>query len=709
MPRTTTTTTTTSGTATRTATAARQDGSVERPADLPEGVSDLLGRSNRLGSDPAVTNYGGGNTSAKVRQVNPATGIEVEVLYVKGSGGDLGTLGPTGLAAIERDRLVALDGVYRGVDHEDEMVSLFPYCSFGTGGAAPSIDTPMHGLVDQAHVDHLHPDAVIALACASDGERLVRKIWGGTVAWVPWKRPGWELGKAMRELSSDPTVIGAVLGGHGLTAWGRTSDEVERRSKKIIRDAQRYLDRHSKPQPFGAQVKARKPLDRNARRDRAAELFPHLRAVASADRRMIGHFTDSDVVLDFMSRRKLEQLVALGTSCPDHFLRTKVRPLLLDTPVHAPINKVIDRLAELHTEYRVDYQAYYDRHAGPDTPAIRGADPAIVLVPGIGMFSFGADKQTARVAGEFYVNAINVMRGAEGVSKYQPVSESDKFSVEYWQLEQDKLDRRPRPKALAGKVALITGAASGIGLAIAQLFAANGANVVVADLDVGRSAEVAAELGGSDVAVGVGMDVTDAEAVTAGVAAAILGFGGVDIVVNNAGITRAGSLPDTTAADWDLQYRIMPRGSFLVAKAVEPVLRAQKSGGDIISVCSKNAVFAGPDNIAYSSAKAAQAHMVRLLAAELGDIGVRVNGINPDGVVRGSGIFAGGWGASRAKTYGVPESELGKYYAQRTVLKQEVLPEHIAQAALALTNGTLPITTGLLIPVDSGVPQAFLR
>ncbi len=676
---------------------------------MPAAVAELIVRSNRLGSDPTITNYGGGNTSVKVRQLNPATGSEVELLYVKGSGGDLGTLQTTGLAVLERDRLVALDGAYRGAAHEDEMVGLFPFCSFGGGGATPSIDTPMHGLVDLPHVDHLHPDAVIALACAADGEQLVRKIWGGTVAWVPWKRPGWELGRAMRELAADSSVIGAVLGGHGLTTWGRTSDEVEKRSKKIIREAQRHLDRQSKAMPFGAEVKSRKALAPAARRTRAAELFPHLRAVASADRRMVGHFTDSEVVLDFLSRRKLAQLVSMGTSCPDHFLRTKVRPLLLDTPVDASVDTVVARLAELHAEYRTDYQAYYDRHAGPDSPPIRGADPAIVLVPGVGMFSFGADKQTARVAGEFYVNAINVMRGAEGVSRYQPVSEADKFSVEYWQLEQDKLTRRPKPKVLAGKVALITGAASGIGLAIAQLFAENGAAIVVADIDAARSAAVAAELGGSDVAVGIGMDVTDDDAVLAGISAGVLAFGGLDIIVNNAGITRAGSLADTSTDDWDLQYRIMPRGSFVVAKAAEPALRAQQLGGDIINVCSKNAVFAGPNNIAYSSAKAAQAHMVRLLAAELGDIGVRVNGINPDGVVRGSGIFAGSWGASRAKTYGVAEQDLGKYYAQRTVLKQEVLPEHIAQAALALTNGTLPITTGLLIPVDSGVPQAFMR
>ncbi len=685
------------------------DVSENRTNALPKAVDELLGRSNRLGSDPTVTNYGGGNTSAKVTVTSPATGEPVELLYVKGSGGDLGTLEAKGLAVLERDRLVALDNVYRGIEHEDEMVELFPFCAFGTGGATPSIDTPMHGLVDLAHVDHLHPDAVIALACAVDGEKLVREIWGGAVAWVPWQRPGWELGKSMAELSQDPGVIGAVLGGHGLTAWGSTSDEVEERSLRIIREAADYLEQKSVADPFGAVVPGREALDVDSRRLRAAELFPHLRAIASADRRQVGHFTDSDVVLDFLSRERAPHLVSLGTSCPDHFLRTKVRPLLLDTAVDAPIADVVARLTELHQEYREEYTAYYNRHATAESPAMRGADPAVILVPGVGMFSFGADKQTARVAGEFYVNAINVMRGAEGVSTYRPVDESEKFRVEYWQLEEKKLKLRPAPKALAGRIAVVTGGASGIGLATARIFAEHGANVVVADLDGERCSEVAQELGGADRAVGVAMDVTDPTAVQAGIDAAVLAFGGVDLVVNNAGITRAGSLADTTIEDWDLQYAIMTRGSFLVSKAVEPVLRAQKVGGDIINVCSKNAVFAGPNNVAYSSAKAAQAHMVRLLAAELGEIGVRVNGINPDGVVRGSGIFAGGWGASRAETYGVEEKDLGKYYAQRTILKQEVLPEHIASAALALTNGTLPITTGLIIPVDSGVPQGFLR
>ena len=677
--------------------------------NIPAGVAELLGRSNRLGSDPTVTNYGGGNTSVKIRQLSPATGKEVELLYVKGSGGDLGTLKAGGLAVLELDRVRALDGVYRGVEFEDEMVGFFPFCAFGTGGATPSIDTPMHGLVHHDHVDHLHPDAVIALACAADGEALVQKIWGGTIAWVPWKRPGWELGRTLARIAEDPTVIGAVLGGHGLTAWGSTSDEVEQRNLQIIRQAQEYLDANSVAEPFGAVVSGRTTLDPLARQARAAELFPHLRAVASADRRQVGHFIDSEVVLDFLSREKLDHLVSLGTSCPDHFLRTKVRPLLLDTAPDAPLDQVTARLAELHAEYRVEYQAYYDRHATPSSPAIRGADPAVVLVPGVGMFSFGADKQTARVAGEFYVNAINVMRGAEGVSVYRPVDEAEKFNVEYWQLEEDKLKRRPAPKALAGRIALVTGGASGIGLATVKLLAEHGANVIVGDINQAGCESVAADLGGPDKAVGVAMDVTDFEAVKAGIAAGVVAFGGIDLIVNNAGITRAGSLADTSLQDWDLQYQIMPRGSFLVAKAAESALRAQGLGGDIINICSKNSVFAGPNNIAYSSAKAAQAHMVRLLAAELGDIGVRVNGINPDGVVRGSGIFAGGWGASRAATYGVAEEDLGKYYAQRTVLKEEVLPEHIASAVLALTNGTLPITTGLLVPVDSGVAAAFMR
>ena len=676
---------------------------------VSEEVQRLLDRSNRLGSDPAVTNYGGGNTSAKVTVTSPATGEPVELLYVKGSGGDLGTLQARGLSVIERDRLVALDNVYRGVEHEDEMVDLFPYCAFGRGGATPSIDTPMHGLVHLRHVDHLHPDAVIALACAVDGERLVRDIWGGRVAWVPWKRPGWELGRQMADLADDPDVIGAVLGGHGLTAWGSTSDEVEHRSREIIHEADRYLTSNAAAEPFGAVVPGREALPAERRRARAAQLFPYLRAVASADRRQVGHFTDSEVVLDFLSREKLSQLVALGTSCPDHFLRTKVRPLVLDLPPTAPLEEAVARLRELHAAYREEYAAYYDRHAEPDSPAMRGADPAIVLVPGVGMFSFGKDKQTARVAGEFYVNAINVMRGAEAVSTYAPIEESEKFRIEYWALEEAKLRRMPKPKPLATRVALVTGAGSGIGKAIAHRLVAEGACVVVADLNAENAAAVAEELGGPDKAVAVAVDVTSEEQITEAFKTAVLAFGGVDLVVNNAGISISKPLLETSAKDWDLQHDIMARGSFLVSREAARVMIAQGLGGDVVYIASKNAVFAGPNNIAYSATKADQAHQVRLLAAELGEHGIRVNGVNPDGVVRGSGIFAGGWGAQRAAVYGVPEEKLGEFYAQRTLLKREVLPEHVANAVFALTGGNLTHTTGLHIPVDAGVAAAFLR
>lgn len=672
-------------------------------------IKDLLERSNRLGQDPSVTNYGGGNTSAKARVLDPSTGHDVDVLYVKGSGGDLGTLTAPGLASLELNRLQGLDAVYRGVEHEDEMVGLFDHARFGQGGATPSIDTPMHGLVNQQHVDHLHPDAIIALACAADGEELTAKIWGGTVAWVPWKRPGWELGRALSTLAEDPMIIGAVLGGHGLTSWGETSAQVEERSLRLIADARQYLEANSIAEPFGQARADRLALEISERQAKASALFPHLRRLASTDHRTVGHFNDSEPVLDFISRDRAAELVLQGTSCPDHFLRTKIRPLIIDLPASASLDELVERAGVLHLEYREEYRAYYQRHAAPDSPAMRGADPAIFLVPGLGMFSFAPDKQTARVAGEFYLNAINVMRGAEGVSSYRPVNEAEKFAVEYWQLEEDKLSRRPQPRSLAGRIALVTGAASGIGLATATLLAQHGANVVIADIDTASAADVASSLGGPDVAVPVSMDVTDQDAITAGVAQAVLAFGGLDLIVNNAGITRAGSVADTPIEDWDLQYQIMPRGSFLVTKATEPVMRAQDLGGDIVIICSKNAVFAGPNNVAYSSAKAAQAHMVRLLAAELGEAQIRVNGINPDGVVRGSGIFSGGWGASRAKTYGVPEEDLGHFYAQRTVLKTEVLPEHVAKAVLTLTDGSLPVTTGMLIPVDSGVTQGFLR
>src|SRR5690242_4171167 len=671
-------------------------------------VRELLERSNRLGADPRNTNYAGGNTSAKGSETDPVTGEPTELVWVKGSGGDLGTLTGQGLAVLRLDRLRSLIDVYPGVDREDEMVAAFDYCLHGRGGAAPSIDTAMHGLVDVPHVDHLHPDSGIAIATAADGPALTKEIFGDRVLWVPWRRPGFQLGLDIAAVQrANPQAIGVVLGGHGITAWGATSEECEANSLEIIQTAAAYLAEHGRSDPFGAVV--HQTLSVDVRRERAAQLFPILRGLASTDRPVVGHYTDSDAVLDFVGSERMPALAALGTSCPDHFLRTKVKPLVVDTAPDAPIEEVQKRLTELHAAYREDYRAYYERHATADSPAIRGADPAIVLVPGVGMFSFGANKQTARVAGEFYVNAINVMRGAEAVSTYAPIDEAEKFRIEYWSLEEAKLQRMPKPKPLATRVALVTGAASGIGKAIAQRLAAEGACVVVADLDLAKAQDAASGIGGTDIAIGVAADVSDAEAVAEAFRAAVLAFGGIDLVVNNAGLSISKPLLETTEQDWDLQHDVMAKGSFLVSREASRIMIEQGIGGDIVYISSKNSLFAGPNNLAYGATKADQAHQVRLLAAELGEHQIRVNGINPDGVVRGSGIFAGGWGAQRAAVYGVAEEKLGKYYAQRTLLKREVLPEHVANAVVALTAGELSLTTGLHVPVDAGVAAAFLR
>lgn len=673
-------------------------------------VRALLDRSNRLGSDIRNTNYAGGNTSAKGFAVDPVTQEEVELMWVKGSGGDLGTMTEPGLSVLRLDRLRALVDTYPGVEREDEMVFAFTYCLHGSGGAAPSIDTAMHGLVESNHVDHLHPDSGIALATSADGEDLTRECFGDSVVWVPWRRPGFQLGLDIRDIQrAHPQAIGCILGGHGITAWGATSEECEANSLRIIRGAEEFIASRGRKDPFGSVLPDYEPLTSDERRRRAAELAPIIRGLASTDRRMIGHFNDSDVVLHFLSRSEHQRLAQLGTSCPDHFLRTKVRPMVLDLPPSEPMEQVIARLHELHQEYRRDYADYYDRYATQESPAMRGADPAIVLVPGIGMFSFGPNKQTARVAGEFYINAINVMRGAEAISAYMPIDESEKFRIEYWSLEEAKLQRLPKPKRLATRIAVVTGGASGIGLATARALVGEGACVVIADLDEGKAAQAADELGGADVAVGVAVDVSSEDAVSAMLEKTLLAFGGVDLVVNNAGLSLSRSLVETTAEDWDRQHSVMARGSFLVSREAARAMIAQGMGGDIIYIVSKNAIFAGPANIAYSATKAAQAHQVRLLAVELGEYGIRVNGVNPDGVVQGSGIFAGGWGANRAAVYGVKEEDLGQFYADRTILKREVLPAHVAQAVVALCSDEFSRTTGLLVPVDSGVAAAFLR
>lgn len=676
----------------------------------PKAVGELIARSNRLGSEPRFTNYAGGNTSCKANLFNPALGQETEVLWVKGSGGDLGTLKESGLAMLDVGRLRALKAVYPGVDREDEIVPLFDYCRFGSGGAAPSIDTSMHGLVPYPHVDHLHPDSIIAIATSADGERLTRECFGDEILWVDWRRPGFQLGLDMEKIAAEnPKAKGCVLGGHGLTTWGKTSEECEKNSIEAITKAEEFIKKNGKENPFGENLAKFKPLSREERRNRAAKLAPHLRGLASKDARMVGHFIDSEVVLTFMQGSKLQRLAELGTSCPDHFLRTKISPMVLDTEPAAPIEEVIARAVELHTQYRIRYENYYKKYASENSPRMRGADPAIILVPGVGMFSFGKDKQTARVASEFYINAINVMRGAEALSTYSPIPESEKFRIEYWDLEEAKLQRAPKPKPLAGKIALITGSASGLGKAAAARLAAEGACVVIADRDLDGAINAARDLGDSDKAIGFQVDVTDETAIERMFMEANLAFGGVDIVVNNAGISISKPLLDTSTEDWDKQNAIMARGSFLVSREAARILIAQKLGGDIVYISSKNSIFAGPNNIAYGATKANQSHQVRLLAAELGEHGIRVNGINPDGVVKGSGIFASGWGANRAALYGVEESKLGEFYAQRTILKKEVLPDHVAAAVFVLVSGELGLTTGLHIPVDGGVAAAFLR
>lgn len=672
-------------------------------------IIGLLARSHRLGADKRVTNFAGGNTSAKLTLADPITGAPTRVLAVKGSGGDLGTMTISGLAFLDLERVRALEGVHAAGVHEDDIVGYYEYCRFGHGGAVPSIDTPLHAFIDRDHVDHLHPDSMIAIAAAADSAALVAECYGDEIGSLPWKRPGFELGLALREFErSNPRARGAMLEGHGMICWADTSEECEALSLDLIARAERFLAARDLDGAFGSVRAGYTAIPTDARLERAAALAPIVRGIGASERPMVAAFSDAPVVIDFLSRESAPRLASLGTSCPDHFLRTKVRPLFLDLPATATLDEQRDRLGELHAQYRVDYRAYYDAFADEASPAMRGADPVIVLVPGVGMWSFGADPQTARVAGEFYVNAINVMRGAEAVSTYTPIDDREKFRIEYWELEERKLRLRPPALSLQGRVALVTGAASGIGRAIAELLARNGACVVVADLD-GEGAEKVAAALGAERALGLAADVTSEEQVTAMFDAAAARFGGVDIVVNNAGFATAAPLIETSVVDWDRLHAVLARGSFLVSRGAARQMIAQGIGGDIIYVVSKNAVVAGPQNVAYGSAKADQAHQIRLLAAELGVHDIRVNGVNPDGVVQGSGIFQGEWLRQRAETYGVAPEDLGKYYAGRTLLGREILPEHVAEAVLVLVGGHLSRTTGLSIPVDGGVAAAFLR
>src|SRR5918996_1197467 len=634
-------------------------------------VDELIRRSNRLGSDPGNTNYGGGNTSAKALVEDQLTGEDIELMWVKGSGGDLGTMTAEGLSTLIVERIRSLKKLYRSGSQEDEMHEMLAFCLYGAGGAPPSIDTSMHGLLPAPHVDHLHPDDIIAIAASADGEELTKRCFGEEVAWVPWRRPGFELALQIERLAEGRQDLkGVILGGHGLTTWAQTSEEGERISLDLIHRAGAFIRDHGKPEPLGALRPGFEPLAVEERAARAAVLSPVIRGLASTDRHVVGHWFDDALVLDFIGREGTPRVVPLGTSCPDHFIRTKVRPLLLDVPAGAPLDEQIARLRELHGQYRAEYRAYYQRYADHRTPP---------------------------------------MRGAEALSTYEPVPEAEKFRVEYWLLEERKLQRRPKAGSLAGKIAFVTGAGSGIGRAIAERFRAEGAVVAVADIDIDSARAVAEELGARDDALAIHADVSNEAAVRNAIDRVVTRFGGLDIVVNNAGLSLSKPLLETTTKDWDRQHEVMARGSFLVSKHAAGAMIAQGRGGDIVYIVSKNAIVAGPDNLAYGSAKASQAHQVRLLAAELGEHGIRVNGINPDAVVKGSRIFASGWGAERAKVYGVEESELGRFYAGRTLLKQEVLPGHVANAAFSLVSGEFSHTTGLLIPVDSGLAAAFLR
>jgi len=685
-----------------------------RDAACRDEVERLVLRSNLLGADLRLTNYAGGNTSCKARAADPITGEEIDILWVKGSGGDLGTLRRGGLAALRMDRLTALRRLYRGRAHEDEMVALYAHCAFGVEGRAPSIDTPLHALIPARHVDHLHPDAVIAIAAAQDGERLTREIFGGRLGWLDWLRPGFELGMRIAAMARDnPQLQGIVLGGHGVISWAEDSAACYRLSLDIVETAGRFVeDRAARRVAFGGL--ATPACDAAMRRRAVAAAAPVLRGLASRRQRKLGHFVDAPEVMAFVGSRDVARLAQLGTSCPDHFLRTKVKPLLLDLdPAAAGDPAALQQAAaSAFDAYERDYADWYESCRRSDSPPMRDPAPVVLLWPGIGMLTFAADRQTARVAAEYFVNAITVMRGAEAVGGYRGLDPREAFGVEYWQLEEAKLRRLPPEKRLARRAALVSGAASGIGLAIADRFLAEGCAVMLLDRDQERLAAAATDLAtrhGHDRVATVVADLRVEAQIEDAFDAAALAFGGIDILVNNAGLSISGDIADFSAADYDLMEQVMSRGSFLLSRGFARRIRQQRLTGDILYVASKNGIAVGPSNVAYGSIKAAQAHQARLLAAELGKDGVRVNVINPDAVIRGSGIWAQGWAEGRARAYGIAVDELPAHYAKRTLLNVEILPEDVAAAAMALVGGELSKTTGAIVTVDGGIPAAFPR
>lgn len=674
-------------------------------------VALFLYRSNILGADLRITNYGGGNTSCKTIEKDPLTNEEVEVMWVKGSGGDIGTLTRKGIAGLYTERLRNLKNVYGGLADEDRMVGLFDHCIFDLDSKAPSIDTPLHGLLPFKHIDHLHPDALIAVAAAKDSEKITKEIWGDTMGWVPWQRPGFDLGLQLEKcLADNPGIRGIVLGSHGLFTWGDTSYECYMNSLEVIETASEYIAKkiEENGQVFGGQKVESLPADE--RKNKAAQLMPLLRGLASSENRMVGHFTDSDVVLEYINSNDLERLAPLGTSCPDHFLRTKIQPLVLTLDKNEDLSDskaILDKLNPLFEQYRQEYKEYYETCKHPNSPAMRDPNPVIIIYPGVGMFSFSKDKQTTRVANEFYVNAINVMRGAEAISEYTSLPRQEAFDIEYWLLEEAKLQRMPKEKPLSRKVAIVTGAGGGIGQAIADKMVAEGAVVVFTDLNQEAVDSVTSKYS-KDQAVAVPCDVTSEEAIANAFKQAVLAFGGVDIIVHSAGLAISKSLEDTTTKDWDLLENVLVKGQFMMAKSGAEILKKQNLGGDIVNIASKNGLVAGPNNVAYGTAKAAQQHMTRLLAAELATDKIRVNVVNPDGVIVGSKIWEGSWAEGRAKANGISVEELPAFYAKRNLLNEIILPEDIANGVFACV-AILDKTTGNIINVDGGMANAFPR
>jgi rhamnulose-1-phosphate aldolase/alcohol dehydrogenase len=679
-------------------------------------VALLVYRSNLLGADLRLTNYGGGNTSCKVMAKDPLTGNDVEVMWVKGSGGDLGTMKRNGLAALYVDRLRSLNNVYRGLSTEDSMVELFNHCIYDLASKAPSIDTPLHGFLPFKHIDHLHPDAAIAIAASKDGKNITQELFKGTIGWVEWQRPGFDLGLQLKQcLDENPGIRGIMLGSHGLFTWGDTAHACYVNSLEVIEACAAYIEDKIKSNDIvfgGAKVEA---VEKSKRHQQAAQLSPILRGLCSSQNNMVGHYTDGDKVLEFINSNDLQKLAPMGTSCPDHFLRTKISPLVLDLPEGIDLGeteKIKGMLSPQFEAYRKMYASYYESCKHENSPAMRDPNPVVILYPGVGMFTYAKDKTTARIAAEFYANAINVMRGAEAISSYTALPHQEAFDIEYWLLEEAKLLRMPKPKTLSGKVALVTGSAGGIGKAVAKKYAEEGACVVLTDLDEERLEKTRLdfiEKFGRDAVHSVAFNITDLANIIDAFESTALVFGGVDIVVNSAGLSISKSIEDHTEKDWDLLYDVLVKGQFLVTQAAVKIMRKQAKGGDVINIVSKNALVSGPNNAGYGSAKAAQLHLGRLNAAELGKDGIRVNTVNPDAVIADSKIWEGDWAKGRAEAYGITVAELPAFYAKRTLLNQIILPEDIANACFAFVGGLLAKSTGNVINVDGGIANAFVR